>query len=169
MERNPRTRSARGAALPLALILLGVLTAIAVAAVSLSSQERTNAADYSRVDFVNACANAAQAKLWAEVSYQSLAYFGSGLAVTSVSLPDGTRFTSPAHYDAGASGTMPIVKDVVLRVESSAGTGASANERDCTNGACGLVPFGATQLVVAHCVDTRGRELELELGVKFAL
>ena len=169
MERNHSARSERGAALPLALIMLGVLTAIAVAAVSLSSQERTNAANYSRVDFVNACANAAQAKLWAEVSYQSIGYFSSGLAVTSITLPDGTRFTAPAHYDAGVTGPMPIVKDVVLRVESSSGTGGNINERDCTNGACGLVPFGATQLVVAHCIDSRGRELEIELGVKFAL
>ncbi len=168
MERNRRARSARGAALLLALILLGVLTAIAVAAVTLSTQERTNAADYSRVDFVNACANAAQAKLWAEVSYQSSAYFGSGVAVTSVELPDGTKLTSPAHYDADPA-HMPIVKDVVLKVQSSAGEAGNANERDCTNGACGLMPFGATQLVVAHCRDVRGRELEIELGVKFAL
>ncbi len=165
MKASDMARSERGAALPLALIMLGVLTAIAVAAVSLSSQERTNAASYSRVDFVNACANAAQAKLWAEVSYQSIAYFGSGMQVTSVKMPDGTVFTSPAHYDQDPS---TIVKDVVLKVESNSG-GGNVNERDCTNAACGLTPLGATQLVVAHCKDTRGRELEIELGVRFAL
>ena len=68
MDSTNRRKPARGAALPLAMILLGVLTVIGVAAVSLSRVERQNAASYSRVDFVTQCANAAQAKLWAEMA-----------------------------------------------------------------------------------------------------
>lgn len=166
MERTPNARESRGAALPLALILLAVLTVIAVAAVSLSGQERVNAASYSRLDFVNECANAAQAKIWSELAYQGPGYFGAGIAISHVQLPDGTKLTSPAHYDSTST---TLVKDVVLKVESSAGVGGDANERDCTNGACGLNPLGATQLIIAHCKDSKDRELEIELGVKFAL
>lgn len=167
MERRVLARPPRGAALPLALILLGVLTVVAMAAVSLSSRERVSAAAYSRIDFMTECANAAQAKLWAEMAYGGQAIFGSALQVTHVQLPDGTKITSPAHFDWKAGTT--TVKDVVLKVESSAGAGADVNERDCTNSACGLMPLGATHLVVAHCVDRDDRELELELAIKFAL
>lgn len=166
MERAD-TRSPRGAALPLALILLAVLTVVAVAAVSLSGQERVNAASYSRIDFISECATAAQAKIWAEMAYQGSAYLTAPVAITSVRLPDGSLITSPAHYDS-TSGTT-IVKDVVLKVQSSSGVGGDVNERDCTNSACGLAPLGGTQLIMAHCVDQRGRALEIELGVRFAL
>lgn len=166
MERTNPGRSPRGAALPLALILLAVLTVIAVAAVSLSGQERVNAASYGRIDFIGECANAAQAKLWSEMAYQGSAYLSAPVAITSIRLPDGTLVTSPAHYDS--TGTT-IVKDVVLKVQSSAGTGGDVNERDCTNNACGMTPLGGTQMIMAHCVDQRGRALEIELGVKFAL
>lgn len=166
MTRPDPSPSARGAALPLALILLAVLTVIAVAAVSLSGQERVNAASYGRIDFVSQCANAAQAKLWSEMAYQGSAYLSAPVAITSVRLPDGTMLTSPAHYDSTAT---TIVKDVVLKVQSSAGTGGDVNERDCTNSACGLTPLGGTQMIMARCVDQRGRALEIELGVKFAL
>src|SRR6266498_1794844 len=71
---SPR-KIARGAALPLAMILLGVLTVVGVAAVSLSTQERANAAAYSKMDAIYACANAATAKLWSE-----LAIYGTTLA-----------------------------------------------------------------------------------------
>jgi hypothetical protein len=166
VERALPFRIPRGAALPLALILLAVLTAIAVAAVSLSGQERVNAASYGKIDFVNECANAAQAKIWAEMAYQGSAYLSAPTAVTYVKLPDGTLLTSPAHYDQAATA---LVKDVVLKVQSSAGTGGDVNERDCTNSACGLTPLGGTQMIMAHCVDQQGRALEIELGVKFAL
>ncbi len=160
--------SARGAALPLALILLGVLTVIAVAAVSLSGQERVNAGSYSRIDFVNQCANAAQAKIWSELAANS-GYLSAPVTVSYVKLKDGTKLTSPAHYDQSASA---LVRDVVLQVQSGSGGAAGTGpkgEQDCTNGKCGLVPLGSTQLIMAHCVDSRGRELEIELGIKFAL
>jgi hypothetical protein len=167
VERAPIPRSARGAALPLALILLAVLTVIAVAAVSLSGQERVNARSYGRIDFIHECANAAQAKIWAELAYQGSAYLSAPTAVTHILLPDGTKLTSPAHYDQPAGTT--LVKDVVVKVQSSSGTGGDVNERDCTNSACGMTPLGGTQMIMAHCVDQQGRALEIELGIRFAL
>jgi hypothetical protein len=151
-----------------AIITLAVLTVVAVAAVSLSGRERVNANSFSRVDFMSECANAAQAKLWSEIAYGGPAYLGASIQITSVRLPDGTLLRSPAHYDSTTGTT--LVKDVILKVQSNAGaSNASANERDCTNNACGLSDFGSTQLVLAHCVDTAGRALEIELGIRFAL
>jgi hypothetical protein len=148
------------------MILLGVLTVVGVAAVSLSTVERRNAGSYSQLDFVNECANAAQAKLWSEMVALGPAYLGASAVVTHIQLPDGTQLKSPSHYDTSAT---TQVKDVIVKVVSSAGAGGDVNERDCTNNACGLMPLGATNLVMAHCKDAFGRELEMELGVKFAL
>jgi len=156
----------RGAALPLALILLAVLTVVAVAAVSLSGQERTSAAAYSRIDFVKQCANAAQAKMWAEIAFSGSGYLGAPIAVTEVTLPDGTKLASPAHYDTTAGTT--VVKDVVLSVKCG-GVNNEIAERDCTNSVCGLAVGGACHNVGVRCVDASGRTLELELGVRFAL
>jgi len=167
VPRPHPSRSPRGAALVLALIMLAVLTVIAVAAVSLSGQERVNAASYSRIDFINECATAAQAKIWSELAYQGSAYLSAPVAITSARLPDGSLITSPAHYDSTAGTT--LVKDIVLKVQSSAGVGGDVNERDCTNSACGLAPLGGTQMILAHCVDAKGRALEIEFAVKFAL
>ncbi len=168
MRRAHPSRIPRGAALPLALILLAVLTAIAVSAVSLSSQERVNATSYSRIDFINECATAAQAKIWAEVANMGPAYLGQPIAVSSFRAPDGSVLTAPAHYDSKAGTT--LVKDVVILVYSSAGTsGALAYERDVTNTSFGRGDGMKTQRVVARCVDQRGRALEIELSLKFAL
>ncbi len=167
MVRNPR--APRGAALPVAVILLAVLTAIAVAAVSLSTQERGNAVEDARSRFLQECANAAQAKLWAEMAqYGGTTYLGKEVAVTEIRLPDGTRIASPAHYDSRrADGTYPNVKDLVIKAQTEEAGGAT--EQDCTNAACGLVPLGSTHIVEAICVDAKGRALEIELGIKFAL
>ncbi len=167
MRRRHSTPSERGAALPLAMIVLGVLTVVAVAAVSLSGQERVNAGAYSRIDFINECATAAQVKIWSELAYQGTGYMSSPVAVTSVKLPDGSLLTSPAHYDSTAGTT--LVKDVVLKVQASSGTGGDVNEADMTNRAGGLAPIGGTQLIIARCVDAHERALEIELAVKFAL
>lgn len=164
MQASPHRPRARGAALPLSLVLLAVLTVIAVAAVSLSGQERSNAAAYSRVDFVNECANAAQAKMWGEMAFSGSGYLGAPIQITEVSLPDGTKLVSPAHYDTTINTT--LVKDVVMTAKCGAGEVA---ERDCTNSACGLWDPGSCQNVGVKCIDAQGRELELEIGFKFAL
>jgi Tfp pilus assembly protein PilX len=157
----------RGAALPLALILLAVLTAIAVAAVSLSGQERVNAASYSRVDYINECATAAQAKIWAELASLGT-YMGQPVAITSIRMPDGSLMTAPAHYDSTPGTTR--VTDVIMVGESSSGSNnALRYERDVTNTSFGRQNGRSTYRVIAHCLDGRGRALEIELSLKFAL
>jgi hypothetical protein len=167
MLRSPAPRS-RGSALLLALVLLGVLTIIGAAAVLLSSQERMNASAKSRVDYLNACANAAQAKIWAEMVQYGLGYLGASVQISTTTLPDGTKIASPAHYGHIDSASPPLVSQVVFRAQSGAGESAM-NERDCTNAACGLTPLGQTYGITAVCKDPSGNEFEVELAVRFAL
>lgn len=158
-----------GSALLLAIILLLVLSIIGAVAVSASSQERTNASAQAKVEFLAACANAAQAKIWAEMAQYGMGYLGSTVQVTPATLPDGTKIVAPAHYgDLDPNALARVVKDVVFKHETASGDNAM-NERDCTNGACGLVPLGATYSMTALCMDPAGRQYELELAVKFAL
>jgi hypothetical protein len=166
---RPRLRPApHGSALLLALVLLGVLTVIGAAAVLLSSQERLNASSATKVEFLNACANAAQAKIWAEMSQYGLGYLGSAVQVTATTLPDGTKVMAPAHYGHIDAATAPLVSNVTFRAQSSASENI-LNERDCTNAACGLTPLGQTYGMTAVCKDAAGREFEIELAVKFGL
>src|SRR5512139_2181393 len=97
MPSRPRAREA-GSAMLVTIILLLVLTTIGVASVYLSSRERQNAASVTKLQFLQACANAAQAKMWAEMSQYGLSYLGSAIQVTPMKLADGTTFIAPAHY-----------------------------------------------------------------------
>jgi Tfp pilus assembly protein PilX len=157
----------RGSVLVTAIVLLAVLTVIGVAAVRLGSQERMNAATRGKHEFSQACANAAVAKVWGEMSNYGLGYLGSGVKVTAMSLPDGTILTSPSHYGQPTGASAPLVRDVVLRVESL--SSSQQAERDCTNKLCGPDDLGRSYSVTAHCKDARGREAEVELALKFAL
>ena len=165
MLTRKRAREA-GSAMLVSIILLFVLTTIGVASVYLSSRERQNAASVTKLQFLQACANAAQAKIWAEMSQYGLSYLGSAIQVTPMQLPDGTTFIAPAHFQH-ASGPLPIVSDVSFKVEG--GAGGVMNERDCTNGGCGIVPLGQTHYVTVLCKDAFDRAHEVELAVKFAL
>jgi len=161
--------SSRGNTLLVAMILLAVLSAIGAASVMLASQERNNASAATRLEFLNACANAAQAKIWAEMSQYGMGYLGNAVTVSPMTLPDGTVLVGPAHYDSQKPDkTWPQVKDVTFKVDVAAGAGA-INERDCTNGGCGIVPLGQTHGMTAVCFDREGRAHEIELAVKFAL
>lgn len=165
MRTTPRPVP-RGSALPLALILLGVVTAIAVAAVSLSTQERANAASYSRVDAALACANAAVGTLWAELGVYGTTIAASSAVITTLTLPDGTKLQAPAHYDTAAGATIASVSSTF---SSPGAAAASQPARSMENQSVATILPGQTYSFTAHCVDTNGRELEVEVGLKFAL
>jgi hypothetical protein len=167
----PRPPSPRGSALLLAMVLLGVLTVIGAAAVMLASQERSNAAAKNRIDALVACANAAQAKIWAEAAQSGIGYLNSGWQVTPMNLPDGTKVIAPAHFGQ-TTGTPPTVTQVTFRTELKASTEGNTGLGDCTNRmACGVGQGGPgrTYALTALCRDAQGREYEVELAVKFAL
>ena len=56
----------------------------------------------------------------------------------------------------------------MLKVQASGGS-STTQQDDCTNRACIKALGPGTFAVLAHCTDARGRDLELELGITFAL
>jgi Tfp pilus assembly protein PilX len=163
MKRPTTRRIARGSALALAMIVLGVLTVIGVAAVSLSTQERTNASAYGKLDAMQACANAATAKIWKELGIHGTMLAASDATITSLTLADGTILTAPAHYDTPLTATIKSVSSTDSR------GGAKKKERNLTNKGRDTYTRDAVNFFVVHCKDASGRELEIEIGIKFAL
>ncbi len=167
----------RGSTLILAMIMLAVLSVVGVAAVSLSAQERANAGAQVSYQALQRCAQAAQAKLWADAAVLGLNYFAAGntLIVTSITLPDGRQLWAPAHYGT-AAGT-PVTQGMSQLCAGS--SDAVSGEVDFTNklGAGGKTPCAggstAATSVVARCLITGGdgitREHEVEVGFRFAL
>lgn len=164
MKRPNTRRIARGSALAVAMIVLGVLTVVGVAAVSLSTQERTNAAAYGKLDAMSACANAAQAKLWKELGVHGTALASKDVAITSMTLADGSVLTAPAHYDTPLTATIKSVSST----DSKAGA-KSKKSRDLTGKGRQTGNRDTVNFFVIHCKDRSGRELEIEIGIKFAL
>lgn len=166
--RSPRS-PARGSTLIIALILLAVLSLIGVAAVSLSTQERANAAAKARVDALGACAQAARAQVWAEVARHGPGYLLSTKALDApIEISGYGTLAAPAHYD---STTAMKVNEVVMAFDRGASDGGSPLVLDLTNGdprAEGL-GGGRAYRIVARCVDPAGRALEVEFSMRFAL
>lgn len=163
MKRQNTRRIARGSALAVAMIVLGVLTVVGVAAVSLSTQERTNAAAYGKLDAISACANAAQAKLWKELGVHGTALASKDVAITSLTLADGSVLTAPAHYDTPLTATIKSVSSTDSR------GGAKKKSGNLTGKGRATVSRDSVNFFVVHCKDRSGRELEIEIGIKFAL
>lgn len=163
-----RARFPAGSSLLLVVVLLLVMSVIGVAAVSVASQERTNASAKGRYDRLVACASAAQGKLWAELARYGPAYLTQATPVTTLTLPDGSTVTAPGHY--GAAATPPNVKDVVVTLVDAAGGGNTAvGPGDLSNGGTALSPIGSTNVFVATCKDAQGNEFEVEFAIRFAL
>jgi type II secretory pathway pseudopilin PulG len=159
----------RGSTLLFTIIMLAVLTIIGVSAVSLSSRERTNAAVTVRTDQLRACAAAAQGQIWAELARYGPGYFTSDVVVGTLSLPDGSRLAAPAHYDTALNANVRV-KSVALPVPDGAGGASTVSMSDLTNGGRMIAGFGNNPYqVVATCYDERGREFEVEFGVRLAL
>jgi len=169
MPRPVLRRPPRGSTLVLAMVLLAVLSLLGVAAVSLSLQERTSSSAKARRDLQVACANAARLVIYAELARHGTAYFGSTAAWPSVTLPDGTQL-SQSHYDTPAGVS---VKDIVpMRILPVSSDPASAGTADLTNTFDALGKDSSTARgyeVVARCQDSKGRDLEVEFVVAFAL
>jgi hypothetical protein len=164
--RNVHTQ--RGSTLLFALVLLGVLTALAVAAVSLGSRERANAASKVRLDQLQACAAAAEAQLWAELARFGTGYLGSERGVGAVTLPDGRRLAAPAHYGTNLDGSVRV-RDITMTVKDGAGGSSATRRADRTNTIVWKSMGGDPTRVTATCIDRDGREFEVELAVRFAL
>lgn len=149
----------RGSTLLLAMILLGVLAVIGVAAVALSSQERTNASLKTSRDRLAACATAAQAAIWSEFLTYGPNYLASGRQVPEIQLGDGTRLRAGHYRDANM-----VVISTAARVVGCKDP-QSETYVDLTNRDSYFEQSGRCLVFNARCVDANDRELEVEFGV----
>jgi hypothetical protein len=162
-----RLDNRRGSTLLLTMILLLVLTAAGVAAVSITGLERENAAIQSRYQKLVECGSAAQAVIWAQLARYGTNYIGSGMPIGKLTLPDGTQLAAPIHYDQDAATAFANISYTV----QSGGGGQGTADVDCTNKLCGQTGGGNPVLIVARCTDpsANGRQYEVELSFAFAL
>ncbi len=155
----------RGSTLLVTVILLAVLTAAGVAAISITGRERENASIQSRYQKLVECGSAAQALIWAQLARYGTNYVGSTMPVGVITLPDGTQLAAPIHYGQDPSSTLANVSYTV----QAGGGGQGAADVDCTNRLCGQTGSGNPVLIVARCTDPHGRQYEVELSFAFAL
>lgn len=163
--------SPRGSVLLLAVILLAVLSVIGVAALTLSSLDWINAASKSRVDAIAACARAAQAQVWGELARYGPGYLASENPLsTPITLADGVQVNAPAHYADPAQNPVKV-KEVVTAFDKGVSDGSKPMVADLTNRSVALdqLTSGRAYRITARCIDPRGRELEVEFSMRFAL
>lgn len=171
------SRTARGNMLVIAMILLAVLSVLGVSAVTLSSEERRNAAAKARRDALQSCARAAQARIWAEVAKYGPTYLRSGTLVAAPdALPGGVTARAPAHYSPGDPSSPEdesavAVDSVVVQFDQGVSDGSLATASDLTNRAVAIDQIGSGKAyrVVGRCRDAKGRELEAEFSMRFTL
>lgn len=162
--RPNNLRGQRGSALLTTMVLIGVLLVIGVAAISLSSRERMNAGAKDKLDFAQACGNAAQAHIWSELAAFGTGRLGDQVSVVSpITLPDGTTL-AVGHYSTDPSTVK--VKDIVSFAKNDSNSPLA--ERDSTNTMIARNPGATTYSIQARCIDAAGRETEVEFGVRFA-
>jgi hypothetical protein len=160
MTRGKARTAARGSTLLLAIILLGVLSVIGVAAVSLGSQERTNASVKTGRDRLAACAAAAQAKIWEELLRYGPSFLGrSGRTVPALTLPDGSRLLGGHYRDPDV-----VVVDSGVRPTECKPL-STEDYVDLTNRDTFFSLAGSCFQITARCKDAQGRELEVEFGL----
>ena len=146
------------------MILLTVLTVAAIAAISLTSRERDNAAAQSRYQRLVECASAAQSMIWAQLARYGTSYIGSSLPVGVVTLPDGTQLAAPVHYDQNPATTFANVSYSV----QGGGGGDQTRDEDCTNRLCGQRGSGNPVVIVARCTDASSQQRQFEVELTFA-
>ena len=162
-KHGSRTRPARGSALLLVTVLLGVLAVIGVAAVSLGSQERINASAKGSRDRMAACANAARLVIWAEVARYGSAHLREAMNAGTVALANGTVLSAPSHYAQDPTELISIRR---YAAPLASGSAAADNLTNLTNIIVKNAAIGTgtttAYAFVARCRDRDGRETEVE-------
>jgi len=157
-----KQKPARGSTLLLVTILLAVLAVVGVAAVSLGSQERNNAAAKGKRDMMAACASAARMAIWAELAKYGSARLREPMPETEITLSDGTIISAPAPY---VDTTSPVTV-VSIRNYASPKGATGRDTRDYTNAI--LDPTkkdgGTAYMFIARCRDRMGRETKVEFS-----
>jgi hypothetical protein len=162
-SRRRPSNAPRGSTLLLAMVLLLVLSIIGVAAVSLGSGERASAGVKTHRDKMLACAQAAQAHIWAEILRHGQGYLLSSTAVPDLRLPDGTVLRA-GHYRE----TTGLIAKTTVRAVRCKTPGERERFIDLTNRDAFFDEAGSCFQGFARCVDPRDREpIELEIEFLF--
>lgn len=164
-SRTPRSRKRqRGSGLILAVIVLAVLAMLAAAALQIAQQEAATVSRHISYEMLVSCAQAAQAKLWAEY-----ANYNTINPVMPSVIPGTKSALQLGHYEQNPSTTTSVTFDesAMKPLDPNVISGG-IRELDQTNTfRKGL--GGQPYQIFAHCFDDRGRQYEVELLVRFGL
>jgi hypothetical protein len=166
-SRIPRSRKRqRGSGLILAVIVLAVLAMLAAAALQIAQQEAATVSRHITYQMMVSCAEAAQAKLWAEY-----ANYNTVNPVMPTVIPGTKTALQLGHYETGNPTTTTSVtfdESAMKPLDPNVISGG-LRELDQTNTfRKGLL--GQPYQIFAHCFDeVSGRQYEVELLVRFGL
>jgi hypothetical protein len=160
----------RGSGLILAIIVLAVLAMLAAAALQIAQQEAATVSRHINYAMLVSCAEAAQAKLWAEYAKYNTTTPVMPTVIPGTGIGPGTGTALQlGHYEANPSLTTSVTFDegAMKPLDPNVISGG-LRELDQTNTfRKGLL--GQPFQIVAHCFDDRGRQYEVELLVRFGL
>jgi len=160
-------RPPRGSALILVVIILAVLALMGVAALSLSQQEAANVSRQVNYQMVVACAEAAQRKIWAEIAAANGSIPQQSLP-TVIPHPYGAMRMSAGHFDQDTSAITQVqLRDNAVKETPPNATSGGLEIDDTNRFASGFL--NRHYFVFAHCRDSKDRQYEVELMVKFGL
>ena len=152
----------RGSALVLVTIILGVLALLAAAALKLAQQDSVSVNQRINRETLTACADAAQRKLMAEIALRG----GPTGTAQAVVVPGANTKLVIGHYDSDATVADVQLDQNFIPLGPAAASGGF-DENDATNTMRMGGMFGQNYLTVAHCTDSRGRQYEVEVVVKW--
>ncbi len=160
-------RASRGSALILVVIILAVLALMGAAALSLSQQEAANVSRQVNYQMLVACAEAAQRKLWAEMAAAN-GSIPQTSRPTVIPHPYGEMRMSAGHFDQDP---LPITdvqfRDNAIKETPPNATSGGLDIDDTNRFSSGFL--NQHYFVYAHCRDSKDRQYEVELMVKFGL
>lgn len=162
-HRRPGRRQ-RGSGLILVVIILAVLAMLAGAALRIAQQEAVTVSRHINYETLVSCAEAAQAKLWAEY-----ANYNTVNPVMPTVIPGTNSALQLGHYEANPSTVTSVIFDeAAMKPLDPNVISGGLRELDQTNTfRKGLL--GQPYQIFAHCFDDRGRQYEVELLVRFGL
>lgn len=164
MTRLTKGKSQRGSALILVIIVSSLLALMGVAALRLSAQESVEVNRKIDQQILQACATAAQKKIWAEYAL----YGGSSASIAPTVVPGTNTRLSIGHFDADVGGVSVAFDDKTMKpLESNAASGGLQEMDQSNTFRKGLL--GQPYMIFAHCTDGRGRQYEVELLVRFGI
>jgi xanthine/uracil permease len=166
--------SQRGSALITAIVVLLVVTVIGIGIIRFSARELAGASATAHEQALVACAEAARQQLMSQ--FHAIGFNPASLTALNVPLGTSTGVAQAramgGHYDASMSNVSNVVLSQVTLLPAAA-FGPTRSVRDITNivvpGGGGV---GQPLKVVVHCQEGTiggGRQLEVELGVRFGL